>query len=68
LNISGSIELSPHTLRHAFTTYHAENGLSLPILSKMLGHASVRTTALYWQNIHQEPDNGDIGPILVGKN
>ncbi|CAG8667929.1 8762_t:CDS:2 [Paraglomus brasilianum] len=33
----------------------------------MLGHASVRTTALYWQNIHQEPDNGDIGPILVDR-
>src|SRR5437763_10645618 len=32
----------------------------------MLGHASIRTTALYWQNIHQEPDN-EVGPILVGK-
>jgi len=32
----------------------------------MLGHASVRTTALYWQNIYQEPD-GEIGPILAGK-
>jgi hypothetical protein len=32
----------------------------------MLGHSSIRTTALYWQNIHQEPDN-DIGPILAGK-
>ena len=67
LNISGSVELTPHTLRRSFATYHAESGLSLPILAKMLGHASVRTTALYWQNIHQEPDNGDIGTILVGK-
>ena len=67
LNISKNIELSPHTLRHAFATYQAEAGLSLPILSKMLGHVSVRTTALYWQNIHQKPDN-DIGPILAGKN
>ena len=67
LNIGKGIELSPHILRHAFTTYHAENGLSLPILAKMLGHVSVRTTALYWQNIHQEPDNDNIGPILAGK-
>ena len=67
LNISGSVELTPHTLRRSFATYHAESGLSLPILAKMLGHASVRTTALYWQNIHQEPDNGDISPILAGK-
>ena len=61
------MELTPHTLRHAFATYHAESGLSLPILAKMLGHVSVRTTALYWQNIHQEPDN-EVGPILAGKN
>jgi integrase len=47
LNISPNIELSPHTLRRAFTTYYAENGLSLPILSKILGHSSIRTTALY---------------------
>jgi hypothetical protein len=66
LNISKEIELSPHTLRRTFTTYHAENGLSLPILSKMLGHVSVRTTALYWQNIYQEPDN-EVSPILAGK-
>src|SRR6185369_9905406 len=67
LGISEKVELTPHTLRRAFATYHAENGLSLPILSKMLGHASVRTTALYWQNIYQEPDS-EIGPILAGKN
>jgi len=66
LNISANIELAPHTLRHAFATYHAENGLSLPILSKILGHVSVRTTALYWKNIYQEPDN-EVGPILAGK-
>jgi hypothetical protein len=68
LNVGVNVELTPHTLRRSFTTYHAENGLSLPILSKMLGHASVRTTALYWRNIHQEPDNDDIGSILAGKN
>jgi len=66
LGIVKSVEITPHTLRHAFATYHAENGLSLPILSKMLGHASIRTTALYWQNIYQEPDNY-LGSILVGK-
>src|SRR6185312_12303756 len=47
LNISGIVELTPHTLRRSFTTYHAENGLSLPILQKLLGHSSIRTTALY---------------------
>ena len=66
LGIVKSIELTPHTLRHAFATHHAESGLSLPILSKILGHASVRTTALYWRNVYQEPNN-DLGPILAGK-
>jgi hypothetical protein len=66
LGISQKIELTPHTLRRAFTTYHAENGLPLPLLQKLLGHSSIRTTALYWQNIYQEPDN-DTADILAGK-
>jgi hypothetical protein len=41
--------------------------MPLPILQKLLGHSSIRTTALYWQNIYQEPDN-DLGSILAGKN
>ena len=31
-----------------------------------MGHSSIRTTALYWKNIYQEPNN-DLGPILAGK-
>jgi integrase len=50
LGISKEIELSPHTLRRCYTTYHALNGVPLPVLSKVLGHKSVKTTALYWGN------------------
>ncbi|MCE8163667.1 MAG: tyrosine-type recombinase/integrase [Candidatus Moeniiplasma glomeromycotorum] len=64
LNISPKIELTPHTLRRAFTTYHAENGLPLPLLQKLLGHSSIRTTALYWRNIYGDDEIGD---ILAGK-
>jgi integrase/recombinase XerD len=47
LNLPASTELTPHTLRRAFATYQAENGLPLPLLQKLLGHKSIRTTALY---------------------
>lgn len=50
LGISADTELTPHTLRRIFTTYYAENGVPLPVLSKALGHSSVRTTALYWKS------------------
>ena len=32
-----------------------------------MGHSSIRTTALYWKNIYQDPNN-EVGPILAGKN
>jgi integrase len=47
LNIPPQVELTPHTLRRCFATYQAQAGMSLPLLSKMLGHKSIRTTALY---------------------
>ena len=67
MNISESIELTPCILRHAFATYQAESGMPLPILQKLLGHSSIRTTALYWRNIYQDPDNR-VDSILAGKN
>jgi len=63
-SISPKVELTPHNLRKAFATYHAEAGLPLPLLSKLLGHSSIRTTALYWQDIYGEDDTDD---ILIGK-
>ncbi|KLL01739.1 MAG: tyrosine recombinase XerD [Mycoplasmataceae bacterium RC_NB112A] len=50
LKISVEIELSPHTLRNCFTTYSAESGVTLGVLKELLGHESVRTTALYWRS------------------
>ncbi|CAG8470189.1 2845_t:CDS:2 [Cetraspora pellucida] len=68
LNIGKEIQLSPHTLRRAFATYQAESGLPLPILQKLLGHSSIRTTALYWRNIYRGDDgNNDTADILTGK-
>jgi hypothetical protein len=38
--------------------------MPLPLLQKLLGHSSIRTTALYWQNIYGDDDPDD---ILAGK-
>lgn len=65
MNINANTELTPHTFRRTFTTYHAESGMPLPLLSKLLGHKSVRTTALYWKNIYGDDDTDN---ILAGKN
>jgi len=41
------LELSPHQLRRFFATELLHNGISLLIISRLLGHSSVRTTELY---------------------
>jgi integrase/recombinase XerD len=38
-----------HTLRHACATHMLQNGASLPLLQKMLGHEKLDTTAIYTQ-------------------
>jgi site-specific recombinase XerD len=47
LKIPEQIELAPHTLRRCFATYNLLSGMPLPVLQKVLGHANLRTTALY---------------------
>ena len=49
LGIPANIELTPHTLWRCFATYQAISGMPLPVLQKVLGHSSIRTTALYWK-------------------
>ncbi|RHZ35912.1 tyrosine-type recombinase/integrase [endosymbiont GvMRE of Glomus versiforme] len=67
LEIPANTELTPHTLRRSFATYHAEAGLPLPLLQKLLGHQSIRTTALYWMNTYHGDDDDDTTDILAGK-
>lgn len=39
------IKITPHQLRHAFATYSLKAGARLEIISKLLGHSSISTTA-----------------------
>lgn len=39
--------VTPHTLRHAFTTHSLQNGNDIATVSDLLGHERLETTAIY---------------------
>jgi|ERR1035437_1781359 site-specific recombinase XerD len=45
------VRFSPHTLRHSFAVSYLRNGGNLYYLSRLLGHASVKTTEVYLQSV-----------------
>lgn len=50
----GIPHLSPHTLRHTFGWRFIKSGGDIYILSKLLGHADVKTTATHYAHVLQE--------------
>jgi integrase/recombinase XerC len=41
------LEVSPHVLRHTFAKRLVDAGVPLPIVARLLGHNSIKTTAIY---------------------
>jgi site-specific recombinase XerD len=46
-NLSGIKKANPHRFRHVFGTSMAREGVQLPVLQKMMGHADGQTTLQY---------------------
>lgn len=40
--------VTPHILRHTNATTALQNGMPIEDISKLLGHASIETTMIYW--------------------
>ncbi|CAG8763583.1 23677_t:CDS:2 [Racocetra persica] len=51
LNIAENIQLEPHSLRRAFATHNAINGVPLPLIQQQLGHFKISTTAIYIKEV-----------------
>lgn len=53
LGIQG-VRMSPHTLRHTFAVSFLRNGGDIYMLSRILGHSSVKTTEVYLKSLGVE--------------
>jgi integrase len=51
--VGETIKVTPHVLRHTFCTQHAQNGMTIPSLQYLMGHASPTTTLKTYTHTNQ---------------
>ncbi len=54
LEITQIPDATTHTLRHTYASHLVQRGISLYVISRLLGHSSIKTTEIY---SHLSPEN-----------
>lgn len=50
--------LTTHVARHTFAVFALNNGVSIEVVAKMLGHSNIRTTQIYAKVLNREVEKG----------
>lgn len=56
-------KMTPHSCRHTFSTLAVRNGVSAPILRRMMGHADIKTTDKIYTHLDETDILSEIGKI-----
>jgi len=57
--------ITTYTTRHSFASHLLENGVSIELISQMMGHENIRTTQIYVKGFNKQAlDEAQLG--LVG--
>ena len=59
----GAVGMTPHTCRHTFSTLAVRNGVTAPILRRMMGHADIKTTDKIYTHLDAADILSEIGKI-----
>ena len=59
----GATQMTPHNCRHTFSTLAVRNGVSAPILRRMMGHADIKTTDKIYTHLDEADILSEIGKI-----